>query len=165
MLILTSNVNKLTFPGKPRKGAVLAGFQAGVRDWVRAAWRHGRPDQAYSVPALSEVTGIPLPALYRIENLEGKASEKTIRRIADALKVPRPGLTLDVSGLTPPVNALGWVLEAQSAIEQAAGLLRGQTTGALSSGKDPGDLLVTSTADELATKAPRRGGPRKKKAS
>lgn len=102
-------------------------LQEATREWVRLVWRRSRPDEVFSVPRLSEVTGIPLPALYRIENLEGKASDRTIKRIAAALGTDPPLLTLDVSGLSEPVSALGWIGEAQAALERAAGLLRAQT--------------------------------------
>ncbi len=103
-------------------------LQEAVRQWVRLAWRRSRPSEEFSVPALSQVVGIPTPALYRIENLEGKASDRTLRKIAAALNAPMPGLTLDVEGLTKPVTALGWLGEARAAIEAAEGLLRSQST-------------------------------------
>lgn len=125
---LTANVNILTFHGKSRKGGVLASLQESVKEWVRAVWRRAKPGEEFSVPALSEATGIPLPALYRIENLEGKASDRTLKRIADALGADPPRLTVDVSGLTEPVNPLGWIGEAQAALDRAARLLRPPAT-------------------------------------
>lgn len=129
-LRLTTNVSKLTFDDKSRKGDVLPTLQEATREWVRLAWRRNRPDEEFSIPRLSEVTGIPLPALYRIEKLAGKASDRTIRKIAAALGTDPPVLTLDVSGLSEPVNALGWIGEAQAALERAAGLLRAQAIAA-----------------------------------
>ena len=126
--VLTANVTKLTNADSFARGDFLADFQTIIRDWVRASWRRARPGEEFSVPVLSELTGIPLPALYRIEKLRGRTSDRIIKKIAETLGAPLPSLTLDVSGLSERSNPLWYIGEAQAALEQAASLLRGQPT-------------------------------------
>ncbi len=118
-------------------------FGEAVAAWFRRVNGEGRR-RRMSLNAISEKSGVARTTLYRIEAGEG-ADEATLAAVADALGVDRPVVTrtlqLEPAALQEPQDALGWIGEAQAALDRAAGLLRGQVIG-----PTPDEVAVSSRA-------------------
>jgi len=132
-------------------------FGEAVADWFRAV-NGPEHSRKVSLNALSDRSGVARTTLYRIEAGEG-ADEDTLIAIADALGAGRPVVTkalqLEPGTLQEPREPLDWIVEAQAALERAAGLLRTSATGAPvveaeQAGEDVRPALDTPTSTDVA---------------
>jgi plasmid maintenance system antidote protein VapI len=106
-------------------------FREAVRDWFLAANRAEDGSERFSASEIQRRTGVARTTQDRIIDMDADVDDETLLRLAGLLGgSPRvvKTLQLEPGALQQPRNALGWVAEAQQALEHAARLLRGQAT-------------------------------------
>lgn len=112
-----------------RKGSI----QGQILQWVTALWGERYSGEEFSVPRLSERTGVSLPAVYRIQAMEGIPSASTLGKIARHFGVPVPTVETRLIAEGEPVQPdtpLVWIQTAKAALVRAEAALAGQATPA-----------------------------------
>jgi len=111
----------------------VSAYQEAVLAWVQAAWRQACPGREFTIPDLAAKIGMETPALYRIANREGEATQETLNKIAHGLRVAVPAreTVLRTTGdVQEPRTALEWVRAAQGNLEAATRRLEAEERGA-----------------------------------
>lgn len=107
-------------------------FREAVAEWYAKVSVDPLGQPKFSDSEIQRRTGVARTTLNRLRDMDGDTDEKKLAKLADLFGVDRPtvvkALQVEQGALQVPRKALGWVVEAQRALEHAAGLLRGKAT-------------------------------------
>jgi DNA-binding phage protein len=143
-----------------QEGAPLATYGQVVATWLRKAMEAaGRKSKV----ALAKDSGVERSTIYEILSGDANPSPATIAQLAKAMRVPGPDFRLAAAG--DPTDAVGWIREAQAALDQAVAFALEQTGKAAADGGAGAELPSDATSVEQSGKRPAAPGPRQPRKS